>query len=80
MTSETQRNFDDFNNMFKGIDRKDRVPDDIASIVLEKVRRECNPSRLDDVVEWFDGSHFYKIRYWVDDTSAYESDVSDIED
>ena len=80
MTSETQRNFDDFNDMFKGIDRKDRVPDDIASIVLEKVRRECNPSRLDDVVEWFDECHFYKIRSWVYISAYNDSDVSDIED
>ena len=78
-TSETERNFDDFNNMFKGIDRKDCVPDHIATIVLNKVELERNPSRLDDVIEWFDEGHFYKIRCVVD-ISAYESDVSDIED
>ena len=68
---ETANNFDDFNNMFKGIDRDDYTPDEIAVIVLEKVRRERNPSRLDDAVEWFDGSHFYKIRNWIDE-SAHE--------
>ena len=66
-SSETLRNFDDFNNMFKGIDRDDYTPDDIASIVFEKVRLEHDQSRLDDVLEWFEGNHFYKIRDWVND-------------
>ena len=48
---ETLNNFDDFNNMFKGIDRDDYTPNDIASIVFEKVRHERNPSRLDDAIE-----------------------------
>ena len=91
MTSETERNFDDFNNMFKGIDRKDCVPDHIAAIVLNKVKLERNPSRLDDALEWYDEGLFYEIRCVVD-ISAYDSenslaslawldsDVSDIED
>ena len=68
---ETANNFDDFNNMFKGIDRNDYTPDEIASIVLRKVELEHNPSRLDDAVEWFESCHFYKIRDWVDE-SAHE--------
>ena len=67
MSPETAKNFDDFNNMFKGIDRDDYTPDDIASIVFEKVRLEHDQSRLDDVLEWFEGNHFYKIRDWVND-------------
>ena len=84
-SSETLRNFDDFNNMFKGIDRDDRTPEDIASKVLEKVRRKRNQSRLDDVAEWFDEGHYYKIRSWVSETAQnWDSDgsdeVGDIED
>ena len=67
MSPETAKNFDDFNNMFKGIDRDDYTPDDIASIVFEKVRLERNQSRLDDMVEWFDEGHYYKIRVWVNE-------------
>ena len=68
MTSaETERNFDDFNNMFKGIDQETETPDYIASIIVHKVERELDQKRLDDVVEWFDESHFYKIRDWVND-------------
>ena len=89
VSSETARNFDDFNNMFKGIDRDDYTPDDIASIVFEKVRLEHNQSRLDDVLEWFEENHFYKIRDWVNEVahesrfpqvwgSDDESEVSDI--
>ena len=88
---ETANNFDDFNNMFKGIDRDDYTPDDIASIVLEKVRLERNQSRLDDANEWFEESHFYKIRDWVDvaahkarhanpSNSWDDNEVDDIED
>ena len=90
---ETLNNFDDFDNMFKGIDRDDYTPNYIASIVLKKVELERNPSRLDDAVEWFDEGYFYKIRDWVDvsacksnmsayelDMLVYDSEVSDIED
>ena len=88
---ETANNFDDFNNMFKGIDRDDHTPDEIASIVFEKVRLEHSQSRLDDALEWFDEGHFYKIRSWIDETahklrfenssnSWDDNDVSDIED
>ena len=86
-SSMTSKNFDDFNNMFKGIDREDRTPDHTATIILNKVKLERNPSRLDDVVEWFDEGHFYKIRcvvdistYSVDRFDIEYSDVSDIED
>ena len=63
----TAKNFDDFNNMFKGIDRDDSTSDDIAAKVFEKVERECDQSRLDDMVEWFDEGHYYKIRVWVNE-------------
>ena len=78
MTSRTERNFDDFNNMFKGINHKAQTPDEVALMVVEKVKREHNSFRLDDVVAWFDESHFYKVRSWVED--EFDSDVSDIED
>ena len=64
---ETANNFDDFNNMFKWIDRDDYTPDHIAFLVLKKVERERSQSRLDDAVEWFDEGYYYKIRNWVDD-------------
>ena len=66
---ETAKNFDDFNNMFKGIDRDDYTPDDIADLVFEKVRLERNQSRLNDALEWIDEGHFYKIRDWVDEAA-----------
>ena len=69
ISPETAKNFDDFNNMFKGIDRDDYTPDDIASIVFEKVRLERNQSRLNDALEWIDEGHFYKIRDWVDEAA-----------
>ena len=53
--------------MFKGIDRDDSTSDDIAAKVFEKVERECDQSRLDDMVEWFDEGHYYKIRVWVNE-------------
>ena len=78
---ETFKNFDDFNNMFKGIDRHNRTPDSIAWKILEKVRLEHNPSRLDDAVKWFDESHFFKIRYTMNNsTSTRLPTVSNIED
>ena len=80
ISPETLNNFDDFNNMFKGIDRRDRTPDSVAQIIFEKVRLEHNPSRLDDAVAWFDESHFYKIRHTVDISGVSDSGVSDIED
>ena len=88
-------NFDDFNNMFNGIDRIGYTPDEIASIVLKKVERECNQSRLDNAVEWFDEGYFYKIRDWVDESAhefrfenptnnisphSYDSDESEVGD
>ena len=72
MTSaETKNNFDDFNNMFKGIDQETETPDCIAFMIVEKVKREHNQKRMDDAVEWFDESHFYEIRDWVNDNSVY---------
>ena len=68
-SSETSRDFSDFNNMFKDIDRDDQTPDDIAFNVLEKVRLEHNQSRLDNAVEWFDEGHYYRIRSWVSETT-----------
>ena len=69
ISPETAKNFDDFNNMFKGIDRDDYTPDDIADLVFEKVRLERNQSRLNDALEWIDEGHFYKIRDWVDEAA-----------
>ena len=76
MTSVTSKNFEDFNNMFKGIDRLDCVPDHIAAIVLNKVKLERNPSRLDDAVTWFDEGLYYEIRCMVD-MSAYNNGDND---
>ena len=59
---ETLSNFDDFNNMFKGIDCSNCVPGDVAHKVFEKVKREHNQSRFNDVCEWIEGCHFYRIK------------------
>ena len=88
-TPQTLRNFDDFNNMFKGIDRASRPPSDTARMVLNKVELEWSPSRSSDMDKWFRGLEYSKIIRNVDFSAdeeediQYDSDfyeVSDIED
>ena len=87
-TPETLRNFDDFNNMFKGIDRASRSPGDTARMVSNKVELEWDVSRGRDMVKWISGREYFKIKRNVDFSAdeediQYDSDfyeVSDIED
>ena len=44
-SSRASQNFNDFNNMFDGIDPEGFSPANIAIQVIDKVRLECNPSR-----------------------------------
>ena len=77
----TSENFDDFDNMFKGIDRENYTSAYIAIIVVDRVRLERNPSRSRDVDLWYD-EIFSRRRNIVQtsDNSNNESDVSDIEE
>ena len=61
-TPQTLRNFDDFNNMFKGIAHNNCVPGDVAHKILLKVKLEHNQSRYDDVCMWIESSHFCGIK------------------
>ena len=47
------KNFEDFDNMFKGIDPQDYTTTYIAILVLDKVHLECNPTRSNEVNVWF---------------------------
>ena len=89
LSPETLRNFDDFKNMFKGIDSDYFTPCDVASAVLEKISRMGDQTRTDDAVEWFDNQIYFEIRDTVDEQAlAYarehrlslSDEVSDIED
>ena len=81
MTSETQRNFDDFNNMFKGIDRENCISIYIAVLVVDKVKLERNPFRSYDVDLWYDEIFdSYCRNNGIVQTSGSDTDVSDIED
>ena len=74
----TSENFDDFDNMFKGIDRENYTSNYIAIIVVDRVRLERNPSRSRDVDLWYD--EIFCRRRSIVQTTNNESDVSDIED
>ena len=83
MTSGTAKNFDDFNNMFKGIDRKDCASTYIATLVVDKVKLERNPFRSYDVDLWYDEIFYGRIDMTpISDNFGlvYTDDVSDIED
>ena len=67
LSPETLKNFDDFKNMFKGIDSDYFTPCDIAITVLEKIRHMGNQVRIDDAVEWFDNQLYFEIRDTVDE-------------
>ena len=78
-----ERNFIDFDNMFRGIDCKDFTANYIAALVIDAVRLECNPSRLNDVYIWFGEEQHYQNRSTVQTHSSNiidESNVGDIED
>ena len=78
-----ERNFIDFDNMFMGIDCKDSTAGYIAVLVIDKVRLECNPSRLNDVYIWFSEEQYYENRCVIQTHSSNiidDSNVGDIED
>ena len=90
MTStETKRNFDDFNNMFKGIHCKDDHANYTAVLIVDKVKLERNPFRSCDVDLWYDEIFYGRIDMTpISDNSrnsnnfglVYNSNVGDIED
>ena len=67
LSPETLRNFDDFKNMFKGIDSDYFTPCDIALTVVEKIRRMGNQVSINDAIEWFDNQIYFEIRDTVDE-------------
>ena len=80
---KTLKNFDDFNNMFRRMDRPHRTPDDTAQIVFETVNREHNRSKSLDAFIWLDSNYFFKIRRTINPryvVEAYDSGVGNSED
>lgn len=59
-TSETLKNFKDFDNMYKEADRPHRPPNAAAWIVRAIVRDAGDQSRFDDMLEWFTKRYFHK--------------------
>ena len=88
MTSRTERNFDDFDNMLKGIHCEDDLVSYTAILIVDRVKLERDAYRSIDVDAWYERVFFgrrdvfqsavfrdnYGIGYGDD------SDVSDIED
>ena len=77
---ETLNNYDDFDNMWRGIECVEDRPTYTAVLVVDKVKLERNPIRSFDVDNWydeiFDGKRVVRRpRFYNDD-----SEVSDIED
>ena len=87
-SSTASKNFNDFNNMFKGIDPENFTSDYITILVIDKVKLECNPSRSNDVDMWFNEEHYPQHKKYIVQTSDNsdtegtdnESIVSDIID
>ena len=87
-SSTASKNFNDFNNMFKGIDPENFTSDYITILVIDKVKLECNPSRSNDVDMWFNEEHYPQHKKYTVQTSDNsdtegtdnESIVSDIID
>ena len=76
------KNFEDFDNMFKGIDHEGFSSANIAIQVIDKIKLECNPSRSNDVDTWFEENHYPQDRkYMIQTSDTEDSDsVGDIED
>ena len=76
------KNFEDFDNMFKGIDPEGFSSANIAIQVIDKIKLECNPSRSNDVDTWFEENHYPQDRkYMIQTSDTEDSDsVGDIED
>ena len=86
MTSRTERNFKDFDNMLKGIHCTENYASYTAILILDKVKLERNPYRTLDVDAWYN-EVFYGRRDVLRPRESknnlgleYDSDVSDIED
>ena len=75
-TPETQKNFEDFDNMFKEMDRPDLcLAAETAKKLLEKVELENDKSRLDDITRWLDKHQYWNIR--CDEKDIYYGSDSD---
>ena len=82
-SSTASKNFIDFNNMFKAIDSENFTSTYIAILVIDKIKLERDPFRLNDVNVWFDEGHYpqhKEYRIWTSDDNDAESDVSDVSD
>lgn len=66
-SDRTLKNFDNFNNMFKGIDDPAHTPHDIAWCVLEKINRNGCEEEIEDADLWHKEGYFLKVRDWVDE-------------
>ena len=52
-------NFEDFTNMFKGAERPGLDEFENARLVVEKVKLEHNPNRLNDVIIWCEREAYF---------------------
>ena len=80
-SSTASKNFNDFDNMFKGVDPENFNSSYIAIQVIDKIKLECNPSRSNDVDMWFEESHYPQDKRYIIQTTDNEDDsVGNIED
>ena len=75
------KNFEDFDNMFRGIDPENYTAVYIAILVYDKVILECNPTRSYDANAWFNGG-WYPLRQQQQQSESFsdEDSVGDIVD
>ena len=78
-SSTASKNFNDFNNMFKGIDPENFTSTYIAILVIDKVKLECNPSRSNDVDIWFNEELYYEKKYIVQTSDNSDTEGTDNE-
>ena len=67
----TKKNFEEFNALYKKIDREDCIPDHIASVVLKHIRNTANKSKVDNVYTWYRKGLYLEVRSEVDITAKF---------
>ena len=75
----TQRNFSDFDNMFKGIHCEDDHVNYTAVLIVDKVKLEREPFRSYDVNLWYDEIFYGRRIIPKPSRDSNNSDVGDIE-
>ena len=71
------KNFEDFDNMFKAIDPESYSLTYIATLVFDRVVRECIPTRTTEVNAWFNGNWYLLHRQQQQSESFFSDEDSD---